>query len=133
MIKTFRKIISGFSLISLLIVMGGFCYVPVGQASMNGMHQAAFIEDDCYQQNNYTLSQKSTPLSENSVRPCCVDRHDKVPTTPASNFSGIVEISLTQDQVLSSEKDVLTQKVSYISSDASPPKPDKLSSILRLE
>lgn len=133
MTKIIQKTIATFSLVALLVVVGGFCYVPVGQASMNGMHQVPSNEDDCNQQNGYTVSKKSIPLSDNSVRPCCIDRHDKVPTTPSANFSGIVEISLAQDQISLSAKNLITQKVSYTSSDASPPKPDKISSVLRLE
>lgn len=129
-----QRLIAVFSLASLLIVVGGFCYVPTSQAYMGGMHADISVKSgNCHQQKHYTISQKSLPLSDNSVKPCCVDRHDKTPTTSVNNYSGITEIVLTPDSVISSEQNISAQQISYISSDISPPKPDKLSSVLRLE
>lgn len=134
MTKTYQKIIAAFSLASLLIVVAGFCYAPTTEAYMGTMHGAVSLKSsDCHQQRQDTISQKSIPLNDNSVRPCCVDRHDKTPTTSVNNFSGITDIVLVPDSVIVGIENVSAQKISFISSGMSPPKPDKLSSVLRLE
>lgn len=132
MIKTYQKLIAAFSLASLLIVVSGFCYAPISNASMGSMHLIASQNRDCNeQQSKYTISQKSIPLSNNALKPCCTDR--QIPSTIASNFSGVTKIALAQNIIDGSVGINVAQNISTKSSNNSPPKPDKLSSILRLE
>lgn len=125
---------ASFILSALLVVVGGFCYGLTAKAAMENMHAGmAAISQNCHGQHGQEIAQKNVPLKSDSVMPCCVDRHDGVPSVETTNFSGITKFATVQMFQDSTSEISLVENKLKTSSDSSPPKPDKLSSVLRLE
>lgn len=123
-------------LISTFTFASGLCYGAVASAEVVDVVpiQTQMLEmQDCSEPTPAPVQvEKSIPVGD-SVMPCCLDRHDNTPTTAGTilkdrtNFADVGEVDFSA-QTLS-----LLQKYTYISSPGPPPKPDKNSSIFRLE
>jgi len=126
-----RKYTALTVLFSLVTLVSGVCYGTVASASM--MDSGAVLAMDSAHCGDQAVSfQKSSPI-DNEMMPCCIDRHDNVPTTlPTSlnsgmHFSGVTMALANMPAVFRVE-----QKT-YASSLSPPPRPDKLFSLLKKE
>lgn len=139
MIKRQRKFAASFVLGALLIVASGFCigYSNQAQAVENQVSKSDLVAVDNNDCNGNTASTKTDdiakPINKNKLSKCCIERHGNTPGLENANFSGAAKIVATESQIASANVISLIENKLEISSDSSPPKPDKLSSILRLE
>lgn len=128
-----------FVLISLITLTSGLCYGDDASAYMDdsttSMHISAdgcnVSEAEPVQPKN-VQTEKNIPISD-TVLPCCVDRHNNVSILQASeikdktNFSDISAIPTAEIIV------PVIERKTYISSVSPPPKPDILSSVVKIE
>lgn len=130
-----------FVLISLFTLTSGLCYGSLASANMKEdvtfeMHTSA--ASDCGESKPDSVEvktiqvEKKIPISD-AILPCCEDRHNNVSISQASEikdriiFSDISEVPTAEIIV-----PVVERKI-YISSVSPPPKPDILSSVVKIE
>jgi hypothetical protein len=135
--KLRKKITSVFLSLALLSVVAGFCdalFVSSASASMNIKAMAANDGQMHYMPSALLLrsADKAIPM-ENSLKPCCTDKHAGAPTTETSDFNVGTKILATNIAVATPNLTSFFENKLKDYSDASPPKPDVLSSVLRLE
>lgn len=118
---------------ALLLVVGGFCNVDDVKAATKKIDVHYVDAKDCGDGSKKDVLESSIPLQDNSIMPCCVERPEKTPTISATDFSGIIKITAAENTQANVKDILLSENNLNTSSDSSPPKPDKLSSILRLE
>lgn len=113
-------------------MLGGFCYGTFASAathemgSMNNL-DASHCADEAMQ-----MIKKSAPFSS-AVLPCCIDRHDNVPTT----LTPVTQERIKFSQALVTPPVIcalapIEQKI-FSSSPAPPEQPDILSSVIKIE
>lgn len=131
-----KKYMAIFALGTLLTLSSGLCYGMTASADVkNEVAVQAPISgmEGCGEPVSAPIRLEKKIPSGNSIMPCCVDRHDKTPTTVPStlndrvNFSDITVAGLVVKSVS------LVRKQAYVSSSGPPLEPDKLSSLLKKE
>jgi hypothetical protein len=130
--KISRKIIPSLFVAVLLLVVGGFCDGLVAEASPNLAKFRAMDASHCGNENN-SISKKSGPIG-GGLMPCCIGtNHDNSTTVLPDITSGKTNFSKAMiPAMMDGNFQDIDQKL-YLSSSLSPPKPDILSSVCRLE
>jgi len=126
-----KKITAAFVLVAMLTLISGVCYGTFASASMTNDGSMPMM-DSLHCGGQTAVLRQAVPMGD-AVMPCCIDRHDNVPTTlPVSlnssvHFSGILTVLMSADSVSYGE-----QKT-FASSSSPPPRPDELSSLMKKE
>ena len=76
--KVQRKFLAGIVSLAILALVSGFCYGTSASAAMPERNDMAKM-DMSHCSGQITMLEQGTPM-HNSMMPCCVDRHDNVPS-----------------------------------------------------
>lgn len=115
-------------MLSLLTLVGGLCYGTVASAStvtMPGM-------DMQHCSGQITMLKQGTPMN-NAIMPCCVDRHDNIPTTLTPELKDQIKFSDVSVALIAVQSVADVSQKTYASSPSPPPEPDVLFSIFKKE
>lgn len=129
-----------FVLFSLFTLTSGLCYGSVASANMkeNVVIEHASQMGDCGNSQSAPVEiktvevEKKIPLSD-AILPCCVDRHNNVSISQASEMKDRIIFSDISDIQVSEIIVPAAIVRTYISSVSPPPKPDILSSVVKIE
>jgi hypothetical protein len=128
-----KKIVASLAMFALLALVSGFCYGTSAAAASVHIHNSEEMNigmEHCGGQ--IAKLQQGTPLN-NTVMPCCIDRHDNIPTVAPhlENKSLKFFPSAVTPEIVSGENSGLQRL--YVSSPSPPPEPDILSSVIKKE
>lgn len=134
MLKKYKKLIAISMLSALVLVVGGFCNVGQVSASISKSAPVVHVSGDgCQTEVQEKEVVSSLPMPTDSLMPCCVERPEKTPSTSASNSIGIMKLAVMDSSSEKISQIYFSENILNSSLDFPPPKPDKLSSVLRLE
>ncbi|EKD58296.1 MAG: hypothetical protein ACD_56C00153G0001 [uncultured bacterium] len=134
-----KQFIAILVLFSLFTLTSGLCYGEDASASMKDSVASTHVSvDGCNvsktepaQIENFQ-TEKKAPISD-AVLPCCVDRHNNVSISQASEMK---ERIIFSDVSIVPTSEIIVpdvEKKTYTSSVSPPPKPDILSSVVKIE
>ena len=129
--KMTRKILNGTMLLAIGLVVGGFCYAPMSQASAPEMNNGMTEIADAHCGAGNHLAKDKAPIND-TMMPCCVEKHDNsgvVTPIVLNEKIKFQQISIIEESAFLAQ--LINQKT-YASS-SSPPEPDNFSSSIRLE
>ncbi len=132
MLKIRKKLLAFSMLGALLLVVGGFCNPAETLAATKKV--STHVVDDCQDGSSGKSDLNQTlPLQEQSMMICCLERPEKTPTVSVLEISGMTKIAIVQNSILYDNVKLIGEDNLINSSDSYPPKPDILSSVVKIE
>gem|GEM_PF-3230300 len=134
MMKVSRKILPSFLLAAAILLVGGFFDGMMASAQVGMQMNAPMTQTiRCVAQNQDQGIQETLPLGNNTLMPCCLEKHDNSGTIVPSEIQQRVKFSqvLMTQQVQCASK-AIGQKI-YPSSPSPPPEAENISSTVKIE
>ena len=130
--KMLKKIVPILVLSAVIILVGGFFDGPKSSAQITDKALLGGHVIDGDRGAMIVVTEEQAPLN-NSLMPCCENRHSATPTTEGVNFNASVKFAaMDLASIVPNSNLFFENKISDISG-TSPPKPDVLSSVLKRE
>ena len=129
--KILKKIVPTLILSAMIVLVGGFCDGLIASAQMGTDASKVSQAMDAVQTLS-AMQQQDLPAA-NALMPCCVGAHSATPTTQVNNYNAGVRFTAIDSALAAPDSNSsFENKISQLS-DPSPPRPDILSSVLKLE
>jgi hypothetical protein len=126
-----KKFTASFILLSMFLMVSGFCFADFSMAAMNPVVSGEQMDMSHCSGSGNTIN-KNTQNS-NTIMPCCVDRHDGSGTSLPTVLNEKINFEAVDASQNFYVANLSGEKYLFSSSSGPPPKPDLLSCLIKIE